>query len=172
VKLNRLISHVLFLLLLALGSARAAPVDFSLPTLDGGKLSLSQFRGKWVVINFWATWCPPCREEIPDLEDFYRAHKDKDAVVLGINFEDVKKSQLKAFVDEFFISYPILLDPDQEPPLPGMDLSGLPTTYIVSPEGELVARQVGGITRKVIEDYIARKEAQRQAQARHAKPAK
>jgi thiol-disulfide isomerase/thioredoxin len=119
--------------------------------------SLSDYRGKWVIVNFWATWCPPCLEEIPDLVHFHDARKDKDAVVLGINFEDAAPEQLRAFADDYLISYPILLNPDLGAPTPEMPVGGLPTTYIISPEGELVARQLGPITGKTIEDYLARK---------------
>jgi thiol-disulfide isomerase/thioredoxin len=151
--------HRLLLIVLVLFTAplAAEPVDFSLSDLNGKTQSLSDFRGKWVVVNFWATWCPPCLEEIPDLVQFHDARKDKDAVVLGINFEDATPEQLRAFVDDYLISYPILLNPDLDDPAPAMTVGGLPTTYIISPEGEVVARQIGPITAKAIEDYLAQK---------------
>ena len=60
-----------------------------MPDLSGKMRSLEDYRGKWVIVNYWATWCPPCQEEIPDLVDFHDSHKDTDAVVLGVNFEDI-----------------------------------------------------------------------------------
>ena len=78
---------VVFVLLFA-GPAMAEPVEYSLPDLDGKMHSLADYRGKWVIVNYWATWCPPCQEEIPDLVNFHDSHKDDDAVVLGINLED------------------------------------------------------------------------------------
>jgi thiol-disulfide isomerase/thioredoxin len=137
-------------------TASAEPVDYSLPDVDGKKHSLADYRGKWVVVNYWATWCPPCQEEIPDLVEFHDRHKDKDAVVIGINFEDIGEEQLSAFVDSFLISYPILRsEPLAETPLG--TIPGLPTTFIIAPDGSPVARQVGPVTGKQLDEYIARK---------------
>lgn len=137
----------------------AEPVDYSLPDLSGEMHSLEDYRGKWVIVNYWATWCPPCQEEIPDLVEFHDRHKDEDAVVLGINFEDIGQQQLNSFVDSFLISYPVLRsDPVAVTPLGAVP--GLPTTYIIAPDGSAVARQVGPVTRKQLEDYIEKKKQQ------------
>jgi len=147
---------VVFVFLFA-GSVMAEPVEYSLPDLDGKMHSLADYKGKWVIVNYWATWCPPCQEEIPDLVNFHDKHKDTDAVVLGINLEDVGEEQLAAFVDSFMISYPILRsEPVATTPLG--PVPGLPTTYIVAPDGSPVARQVGPVTKKQLEDYIAGKQ--------------
>jgi len=137
----------------------AEPVDYSLPDLHGKNHSLADYKGKWVIVNYWATWCPPCQEEIPDLVEFHDRHKDDDAVVVGINFEDIGEEQLAAFVDSFLISYPILRsEPLAVTPLG--PIPGLPTTYIIAPDGSPVARQVGPVTGKQLDDYIARKKKQ------------
>lgn len=137
-------------------TASTEPVDYSLPDVHGKKHSLADYRGKWVVVNYWATWCPPCQEEIPDLVEFHDRHKDNDAVVIGINFEDIGEEQLSAFVDSFLISYPILRSqPLAETPLG--TIPGLPTTFIIAPDGSPVARQVGPVTGKQLDEYIARK---------------
>lgn len=133
-------------------------VDMELKQVDGQIDQLSQYRGKWVVVNYWATWCPPCREEMPELQGFHDDHKDSDGVVLGINAEEITAERLNNFLDDYFISYPnYVAGPVYRTEL-GV-VPGLPTTYLLTPEGELVARQVGGVTQKVIEDFIQRWEA-------------
>ena len=152
----RLLNSVLLLTLLV--AANAALADFKLRDLNGHEQSLAEYRGKWVVVNYWATWCPPCLEEIPELILFYDKHKDKDAVVLGMNFEDVEKSALEHFVDENMISYPVVPKVDDKAaigPIPG-----LPTTYLVAPDGRIVARRVGGVTADGIEKFMREQQAQ------------
>ena len=153
---------VLMAALVVVQPSIADKVDFTLPDLEGKPVSLSDYRGKWVIVNYWATWCPPCLEEIPDLVELYEDHRDKDVVVLGINYEEVSLDYLKEFVGSHFISYPVL----RMDPIPVTTLGpvlGLPTTYIISPEGERVARQEGPITRKALETYLARKREQSMA---------
>jgi len=141
------------------GFAVAEQVDFTLSDLEGKERSLSEFHGKWVIVNYWATWCPPCLEEIPDLVEFHEEHKDVDAVVVGVNFEDIDIEYLKSFSEDLLISYPVLQSsPDPVTPLGAV--TGLPTTYIISPEGEIMARQQGSVTRRTLEQYIKRKQEQ------------
>ncbi len=153
--MQRFILSVCLGLIVAISSAAVAePVDFELEDINGVKHRLSDYRGKWVVVNYWATWCPPCLDEIPELVDFHEEHKDKDAVVLGISFEEVGIKKLRQFTEEYFINYPIL----RSTPGPSGELGeipGLPTTYLISPDGEIAARQVGSVTAKLIADFIA-----------------
>jgi thiol-disulfide isomerase/thioredoxin len=142
--------------LLAWLGAGAEEVDLTLPDLSGEQVSLSDFRGKWVIVNFWATWCPPCLDEIPDLVEFHEKHKDDDAVVVGISFEEVNTEYLQEFVESHFMSYPVL----RMEPVPVTALgpvTGLPTTYILSPDGERIARQEGPVTGAAIEAFLERK---------------
>jgi len=160
---------ILIATLLAATAAAGEQVDFTLPGLDGKPVSLSDYRGKWVVVNYWATWCPPCLEEIPELVDLYEGNRDR-LVVLGVNYEEVNEDYLREFVESHMISYPVMrMDPLPVTPLGSV--VGLPTTYIISPEGERTARQEGSVTRQGIEQYIARKEAERAQQAAAAVPA-
>jgi thiol-disulfide isomerase/thioredoxin len=133
--------------------APAETVDFTLPDLQGKPHKLSDYRGKWVLVNYWATWCPPCLEEIPELEVFHSNHQGKDAVVLGVNMEEIDLKTLTAFVDEQFISYPILRTAASSPGELGR-VTGLPTSYLISPAGVLAARHAGPITADAIESFI------------------
>lgn len=138
---------------LAAAPALAEPVDFSLPSLDGKLSKLSDYRGKWVVVNYWATWCPPCVAEMPELDAFHNSYKDKNAVVIGVNMESIDREILKDFVEAQMVSYPIL----QGKPAVKTELGkvpGMPTTYLVSPEGEVVARQVGMVNKEMLESFI------------------
>lgn len=146
----------LFTLLAALLVSAMAPAadDFTLPDLDGRPHSLSDYRGKWVLVNYWATWCPPCLEELPELEVFHSG-ADGRAVVLGVNMESITLAELRPFVEQQFLSYPILVAGERPPrdKLLG-PIDGLPTSYLVAPTGEVVARQVGGITADGIRAFI------------------
>jgi len=146
--------RTLLVLLLAAASqlAAAAPPQLALPDLDGQVHRLSDYRGKWVLVNYWATWCPPCREELPELEVFYSTHKDQ-AVVLGVNLEDIDTGKLRQFVEEQFLSYPILRGNRAATNALG-PVPGLPTSYLISPQGEVVSRQVGPVTAEGISRYI------------------
>ncbi|MBM3181739.1 MAG: TlpA family protein disulfide reductase [Chloroflexi bacterium] len=118
--------------------------DFTLDTLDGTKVTLSELRGKIVLINLWATWCPPCRAEMPALENAYKQYKDSGVVVLGLNVtnQDSEKD-IPPFVDEFGLTFPILLDRDGSVSAL-YQLKGLPTTYFVNREGIIRTVVVGG----------------------------
>ena len=131
----------------------AEKIDYALPDIDGVKRNISEFRGKWVVLNFWATWCPPCLQEIPELVEFHEDHHKKDAIVVGVAYENIEPKTLKEFVESYFMSYPILVtSPTSKTPF-GV-ISGLPSTFLISPTGELVATQTGPVTAKLIENFI------------------
>jgi thiol-disulfide isomerase/thioredoxin len=128
------------------------PVDFTLQQLHGETVSLSDFRQKWIVLNYWATWCAPCRKEIPDLSSLHEARDD--VVVLGLAFEDTEMENFDEFLEEFHPSYPILLVDVYAPPEPFGAPRVLPTTIILNPEGYPVKTYLGPVTREEIESFI------------------
>lgn len=146
-------------LLLLMNPMSVLAVDMKLNDLDGKQANVSDYLGKWVVVNYWATWCPPCREEMPELQAFHDDHKDKDGVVLGLNTEMLSADKIKSFLDDYFVTYPNFMTGG---PVSNTELGqvpGLPTTFLVSPEGTVEARQVGGVTREMIEKFIRKWEA-------------
>lgn len=149
------------LLLFAFSSAHAAQTnDFALPDMDGRIHKLSDYRGQWVLVNYWATWCPPCLEELPELEMWHSESEGK-GVVLGVNLEDISRKSLVEFLDDQFLSFPILVAGGS----PSADqligrIPGMPTSYLVSPEGKVVARQVGALTADMLNSFIAKLEKQ------------
>lgn len=145
-------------LLLSLGAVADSAADFTLPDLSGVQRHLSDYRGKWVLVNYWATWCPPCRAELPELELFHSESQGK-AVVLGVNMEAIDHDKLAAFVKDQFLSYPILLaGPAPAPEQRLGRITGLPTSYLIAPDGKVVARQVGPLTADAIRSFIKRYE--------------
>lgn len=147
---------VIVSVVLMLSGLQVRAAEYQLPDLNGQVQSLEQYRGKWVVVNYWATWCKTCRKEFPDLVSMHNDNQDQDIVVVGINFESINPDQLRAFVDEHNISYPVLMSK----PIPATPLGrvfALPTTYIIDPSGKLVAGQVGLVTQQNLEDYISQK---------------
>jgi peroxiredoxin len=120
---------------------QAPTPDFTLPNPDGKKVSLKDFRGKLVFLNFWATWCVPCREEMPAMEKLYQEFKDRNFVILAVNVKDRKQDAVN-FAKELKLSYPIVIDPDAQVGLL-YGAWGLPTTYLIGPKGEGLARAWG-----------------------------
>lgn len=128
------------------------PVDFTLPELGGGEVSVSDYRGQWVVLNYWATWCAPCRKEIPELS---RMHTERaDITVLGLAFEEADDSNFEIFLGEFDVSYPILQVDVFHPPEPFGAPRVLPTTIVLDPAGRSVKAFLGPVTGAVIEQFI------------------
>lgn len=129
------------------------PVDFTLPDPDGELHSLSDFRGEWVIVNFWATWCSPCLKEIPELVEMTNLADPVPVVVIGIDFEEIDTNALKKFMEVFKINYLILRVGDS-PLIPFEPLKGLPTTFIVSPNGHIVFTKVGPTTREQLIEQL------------------
>jgi thiol-disulfide isomerase/thioredoxin len=115
-------------------------LDFHLTTLAGQPLALADLRGRWVLINFWATWCLPCRDEMPYLQQLADRHGDQLTVV-GVNLREAL-TDVQPFVEELGLTFPILLQPD-DATLLAYQVRGLPLSFVVSPRGELLFRQLG-----------------------------
>ncbi len=113
--------------------------DFSLPALGGKKISLAGFKGKAVFLNFWATWCPPCKEEMPSMEKVYREQKGRGLEILAISIDKGGK-EVEGFQKEFGLSFPILLDPDNLVAAL-YELAFVPTTYLIDRAGNVVFRE-------------------------------
>lgn len=145
-------------LLLALLTSWAQAGGFKVTDTSGKIHTLAGYKGKWVLVNYWATWCPPCLEEIPDLIALHENQKN-NLVVIGVAMEYRNAKQVTDFADGMLVSYPIVLGTPQVVNQIG-PVPGLPTTYLYSPDGKMVAQQVGAITREAVESFIASKTAQ------------
>jgi thiol-disulfide isomerase/thioredoxin len=139
--------------LLACFIGAAGAQQFSLTDASGKIHRLSDYRGKWVLVNFWATWCPPCLEEMPDLGALYDARRGKDLIVIGVAVDFQNPREVIEFADNMLVSYPIVLG-DKKVTDQFARIRGLPTTLIYDPKGELVKTHLGAITRKQVEAII------------------
>jgi peroxiredoxin len=163
-----LVSAVLALALLSCGCSRPAPVrgavlkpvdkrnpapDFTLKDADGKPVRLSDFRGKVVLLDFWATWCGPCATEIPWFVDLQRRHKDRGFVVLGVSMDDDGWDSVTPFVSHLKVNYRILMGNDRTSQLYG-GVDALPTTFLIDRDARIAAVHVGLADRRDIEDGI------------------
>ena len=152
--MKRLPIFVLLLALPLLPVAAQDDFDYALRDLDGRLHRASDYRGKWLVINFWATWCPPCLVEMPELEAFYQRHRDS-AQVWGVTFEDVHRERILEYVERLGVTFPIL-GYGQDPLTGYGEVRLLPTTFIINPEGEFQQRFEGPVTAAVLDAAIRR----------------
>lgn len=131
----------------ALGFERFTPPrsahDFALPALDGGTIRLSDLRGKVVFLNFWASWCPPCRAEARTLEAAWRKYREQGAVFVGVNIQD-KEESARAFLEEFGITYPNGIDRGARIAIE-YGVWGLPETFFIDRDGRITYKHVGSL---------------------------
>jgi peroxiredoxin len=126
--------------------------DFTLTDLDGNNVSLSDYRGHWLLVNNWATWCPPCRAEMPELNAYYLAHKDDGFVLIGISAGDAK-GDVQSFVQAYEIEFPIWLDPQQKA-MRAFQRNSLPNSFIIDPDGYVRMSWTGGVTLDALEKHV------------------
>lgn len=123
------------------GKGMPAP-DFTLTDLEGKRVSMAEYRGKVVVLNFWASWCPPCRAEMPSMERLYQKLKGRDFELLAVNVEENGQPAVRAFTRKIPIGFPVLLDNDQQ--VSGLyGVGGIPQTFIINKRGEIVQETTG-----------------------------
>ena len=133
--------------------AKRQTADFTLQDLQGKPWHLRDLRGNVVLVNFWATWCPPCRKEMPDLQALYDKYKDQGFLVLSISDEEVAK--VSPFVSERKITYPVLLDPGRKVN-DAFVVEGIPKTFVYDREGKMVAQSIDMRTRNQFQQMLAR----------------
>lgn len=127
--------------------------DFEVTLINGEKFQLSDQQGKVVILNIWATWCAPCREEIPDFVELYRKYKDEGLMILGVSIDKQGESVVKPFVEKYDINYPIVIDQGTIIDKYGPTMS-IPTTYIIGRGGNLQYFAVGALTNRELEPRI------------------
>lgn len=125
--------------------------DFVMKDLQGKTHRLSDYKGKWVLVNFWATWCPPCLHEIPELISLQKSRQDIQ--VFGLAMDSGTAKVVAAFSKKQGITYPVVMS-DRDLQAKIGDIEGLPTSFLYNPQGKQVSYKVGEITRESIETYI------------------
>jgi len=131
--------------------AKRQAADFTLTDLQGQSWHLRDLRGKVVLVNFWATWCPPCRKEMPDLQALYDKYKDRGFVVLSIS--DEESAKVSPFIAERKITYPVLLDPGRKVNT-AFVVEGIPKSFVYDREGKLVAQSIDMRTRSQFQQML------------------
>ena len=136
-------------------SQRKAAPAFSLKDADGRTVQLSDYRGKVVLLNFWATWCGPCQMEIPWFVEFEREHKDKGFAVIGVSMDDDGWDAVKPFITEFGVNYRILMGSNTVGDLYG-GVDALPTSFIIDRQGRIAAVHIGLVSKSKYEEDLNR----------------
>ena len=133
-----------------------ANLDFTLTDMSGAPVRLADYRGRVILLNFWATWCGPCKVEIPDFVEVYNEYRDQGLVILGVlNLDDPSNDQLRAFATEYQMNYPVFRAHDDFAEANG-PVWGLPTTLVIDREGTICSKHMGLVTKETVEREIKR----------------
>jgi peroxiredoxin len=127
--------------------------DFTLMDLDGDPITLSDYRGKIVFLNFWATWCPPCRQEMPAIESFYNEHKDEDVVVIGVDLRETV-AEVRHFIEEGGYTWTFVIDTNGQVNR-DYRVIAIPASFFLDREGVIRAKTVGPMTRQAMEASLS-----------------
>lgn len=135
-----------------------ATVSYSAPELtltdtQGISRSIADYRGQVVLVNLWATWCEPCKQEMPTLQSFYNRHRDQGFVIIGINDGDPKEDVLQ-FLQEYRLTFPVWLDPTYIATEQAFKTLGLPSSFVIDRGGMIRLQWVGGISRKMLDQHV------------------
>jgi peroxiredoxin len=145
------------LLLVACGTAPAARLgspapDFTLQTVDGTPLRLSDLKGKPIFMNFWATWCVPCREEMPAMQELYEQYRDRGLVILAVNMEE-DQARVRRWIDQGGFTYTFVLDSEGQQ-LKRYNVNAAPTSYFIDRDGVIRDLKLGAISRAEMETKV------------------
>ena len=135
------------------GAPRSPAADFTLNDLSGKPVQLSQLRGKVVILDFWATWCPPCKAEIPHFKELYTEYQPKGLEIIGIALDQGGVSDVAPFAREQAINYPLVIGNPQVVESYG-GIRGIPTTFLIDKKGRIAAKYVGYQDKQVFETQI------------------
>ncbi len=143
---------IFVIIILSGGSQSDQPEEETITLLDGETVNLADYRGQVVLLNFWATWCPPCRAEMPTLDDYYREYQDNGFVLLAINAGETPAAA-RTFIDANGFTFPVGLDRDNSLSI-HFGATGLPLTLVLDPDGVVQYRHSGMITREVLDEQV------------------
>lgn len=145
--------NIIGIILLCLSMTSCSHSNSTLHDTEGNALGIQQFKGKWIIINYWAAWCEGCVKEIPELNNFYQHNHNNNIVLLGVNYDHIPMPDLNEWVNKERISYPVVVE-DPSTVFKLTDVDVLPMTFIIDPHGVVVKSIAGPNTEKSLTDIL------------------